>query len=138
MKTKKWPYLTGILAAFVLQFLGITAGATSLRHTGGICIVLGAVLFSLCINRLYRFSYERHFPDMVRQENIEYQDERNMLLRNRSKAKSADLIQWIILGIAGMVFFTDGPLWIVFILAGTFVLLHILMWYYLRKYQKEM
>ena len=138
MKKKKWPCILGILAALILQFTGIIFGPQSFRHTGGVCILAGAVLFSLCINRLYRLWYETHFPDMIHQEHIEYQDERNILLCSQSKAKSADIIQWMILGIACLVFFANGPLWITLILILTFVLHHGLEWYYLGKYQKEM
>ena len=84
MKQKKWPCILGILLALVLEFIGTSSGPGSFRRVGGVCIGLGAALFSLCINRLYRLSYEKEFPELVHQEKIEYQDERNTLIRNRA------------------------------------------------------
>ena len=138
MKQKKWPCILGILLALVLEFIGTSSGPGSFRRVGGVCIGLGAALFSLCINRLYRLSYEKEFPELVHQEKSEYQDERNSLIRNRAKAKSADIIQWVIFAIACMVFFADGPLWITLSLIGAYALRYCLEWYYLGRYQKEM
>lgn len=138
MKNKKWPYIIGILIALILQFIGISSGISKIRTYGGICILLAAVLLSLCFNRLYRISYEKEFPDLVHQEKVEYRDERNTQLRNMAKAKSADLIQWVIIAVACLVFFTGGPFWITIALGVVYTLRYGLEWYYLNKYQKEM
>ena len=138
MKQKKWPCILGIVLSMILQFIGSYSGAVNFRRIGGVCIGLGAALFALCVNRLYRLSYEKEFPDLVHQEEIEYQDERNTQLRNMAKAKSADIIQWVIFAIACIVFFADGPLWITLSLIGAYALRYCLEWYYLSKYQKEM
>ncbi len=138
MRQKKWPYILGIIAAWILQFIGISFGPQGFRSLGGICIGLGAFLAPISINRLYRLSYEKEFPDLVHQEEIEKRDERNVLIRNRAMAKSASIIRWIILGIACIVFFAEGPLWITLSLIGAYALDYCLEWYYLSKYQKEM
>ena len=138
MKQKKWPYIVGIIIALILEFIGISFGADDFRRLGGICIGLGAAAFSLCINRLYRLSYEKEFPDLVHQESIEYRDERNTLIRDRARSKSAVLIQWVVFSLACLIFFADGPLWITLTLIAVFVLRYCFEWYYLAKYQKEM
>ena len=42
---------------------------------------------------------------------IELQDERNILIRQKAKAKSADIIQWLMMIIAYFAIFANAPLW---------------------------
>lgn len=138
-KKKKALLITGLAAGLVFQFIGITSGADHLRIVGGVCIGIGAGLFSLSVNRLYRISYEKEFPQNVRREQIERADERNIQIRRRAKSRSSDISRWAVLGLAWVNYFLmGGPLWITFALVGIFVLVYILEWYYTDKYEKEM
>lgn len=85
-----------------------------------------------------RISYEKEFPDLVHQEEIEYRDERNAMIRTQAKAGSADIIQWFILLTAGLIFFSDCPLWPAVVLVGIYFLRSGIEYYYTQKYQKEM
>ncbi len=103
-KKKKTLLILGIITALLVQLIGIIAGAEHLRMISGICIGIGAALFSLTINGLYRLSYEKEFPEAVRLEKIEQEDERNIQIRNRAKARSSDIIRWVIIGIGWLNF----------------------------------
>lgn len=137
MKNKKSLLIVGLIAGIIFQFIGISAGINNLRGIGGVCL-LGAGLIPVCINRLNRISYEKEFPDLVREEEIERRDERNILIRSRAKAKSGDIIQWCILFTAGLIYFTDCPLWPALVLLGIYFMKSGIEWYYINKYQKEM
>lgn len=137
MTKKKSLLILGIIAGIIIPLIGMSFGRNHLRGIGGICIFANA-LIPVCVNRLYRISYEKEFPDLVEKEKIEYQDERNTAIRNMAKAKSADMIQWCILFTAGLVFVTDCPLWLALVLLGIYFLKSGIEWYYINKFQKQM
>lgn len=138
MKNKKTlPGLT-LTAGLLLEFIGICSGAEHLRMISGICIGVGAMLFSLSLNKLYRLSYEKEFPEMVRQEKIEMADERNIQICNCAKAKTSNISRWIVIGLSWVNFLVNGPLWMTLSLIAVFVLIYILEWYYMDKYQRKM
>ncbi|MFG6366384.1 hypothetical protein [Schaedlerella sp.] len=142
MKNKKSVWVIGLIVGFVLSMIGMMLGIEhggSMRSIYGVFLFGGSILDSLSINRISRISYEREFPDLVEKEKIEYRDERNAAIRNRAKAKSADIIQWCILFMAALIFLvSDCPIWIVFVLVGLYFLKSGIEWYYTNKYQKEM
>ena len=101
MKNKKSVWVIGLIVGFVLSMIGMMLGIEhggSMRSIYGVFLFGGSILDSLSINRISRISYEREFPDLVEKEKIEYRDERNAAIRNRAKAKSADItriLSWI-------------------------------------------
>ena len=137
-KEKKTLFILGLIAGLIVQFIGIYTGAEHLKMISGVCIGIGCVLFSLSINRLYRLSYEKEFPEAVRQEKIEQQDERNVQIRNRAKARTSDVSRWVIIGIGWLNFLLNGSLWITLALIGVFVLIYLMDWCYMDRYQREM
>lgn len=137
-KEKKTLFILGLIAGLIVQFIGIYTGAEHLKMISGVCIGIGCVLFSLSINGLYRLSYEKEFPEAVRQEKIEQQDERNIQIRNRAKARTSDISRWVIIGIGWLNFLLSGPLWITLALIGVFVLIYLMDCCYMDKYQREM
>lgn len=136
-KTKKWLLIVGLLISMIMQFIGVTAGFEH-RFISGTCLGIAAVMLSLCINKLYRLSYEKEFPDLVHQEEIELRDERNTLIRLLAKSKSSDIVRWFILILAWLNFILKGILWLTFALIGVYLLIYILEWYFTDKYQREM
>ncbi len=129
--------ILGIIAGVIFQFIGITLGPGELRMVSGVCIAFAA-LAPLCINKLYCMSREKEFPEVVRQEEIELRDERNTQIRNRAKAKTSDFIRWIIIGLSYLNFLLKGPLWMTLALLGVFILIYLMDWRYMDKYQREM
>lgn len=142
MKKKKCLLILGVIAGPLLNLIATMWGTElggNMRNMSGVLLLAGCFLFSTCLNRLYRLSYEKEFPDLVREEEIEYQDERNTQIRNRAKAKSADIIQWAILFTAGLVFIIPScPWWLVLVLLGIYFLRSGIEWYFTQKYRKEM
>lgn len=128
----------GITAGLIFQFAGIATGTENLRMLSGICIGMGAMCFSFSINRLYRLSQEKEFPEIVHQEEIELRDERSTQIRSRAKAKTSDFTRWVIIGLAYLNLLVQGTLWMTLSLIGVFVLIYLMDWCYMDKYQREM
>lgn len=137
-KKKKSLLCLSLAAGLIFQFTGIYLGPADFRIISGICIGIGAVTFSLSINKLYRLSYEKEFPEMVRKEQIEMADERNVQIRSLAKAKTSDISRWLLIVLAWVNFLFRGSLWITLALTGIFVLFYILDGYYIGKYQTKM
>ena len=137
-KKKKTLLILGIIAGLIFQFIGISLGLGKLRIVSGICLTLYALLFSLCLNKLSRMSREAEFPEAVRQEEIELHDERNTQIRNRAKARTSDITRWVVIALAWVNFLVRGALWMTLALIGVFVLMYILEFCYMEKYQGEM
>lgn len=109
-KKKKTLLGIGVFLGMIFQFLGIMCGAEHMRTLSVICISLGAMLFPVCVNRLNQISREKEFPEIVRREQIEMADERNVQIRNRAKAKSSDISRWVIIGLSWVNYLVKGSL----------------------------
>jgi len=108
------------------------------KSIDGVCMGIGAWLLGMGISGLYMNYLEKKEPDVMKQNKIEYLDERNTIVRNRAKAKVGDIIQWFIMGIAYITILIDAPLWVTLITVGVFLLKTILEVFYMNKYQREM
>ena len=137
-KKKKTLLILGIIASLILQFIGIFLGSEDRRIVSGICLTIYVLLYTLCINKLSRMSREAEFPEAVRQEEIELHDERNTQIRNRAKARTSDITRWVVIALAWVNFLVRGALWMTLALIGVFVLMYILDFCYMEKYQGEM
>lgn len=108
------------------------------RNVDAACIGVGAVLFGMSISGLCMKYWEKKAPDVMKQNKMEYLDDRNTMVRNRAKAKVADITQWLVMGIAYITILIDAPLWITLIIVSVFLLKNILEVFYMNKFQREM
>lgn len=138
MEHKKGLLIIGLIGGLILEFIGISSGFKNIRRLGGFCLFFGGFLSNSCIQMLHRLSYEKEFPDLVHKEEIERQDERNRTIRFMAKSKSADIVQWCILLVAALIYFSDSPLWPAMVLIGVFTLRYGIEQYYVAKFRKEM
>lgn len=110
----------------------------SLKSLKGVMIGVGAGLSVTFLSKYLSRRYEIKHPDIFKRSQIEQQDERNQQIRWKSKGKSADVIQWFILGLAYIMIFLDLPLWLTALTVGIFVLKSILEAVFFSRCQKEM
>lgn len=108
------------------------------KAVSGILIGVGAGLFGMSIANLIMKRLEQNKPEIIKQNEIEFKDERNTLIRNKSKAKAADITQWFIMGIAYLTILISTPIWVTLIVVAVFLIYHLLGVYFMNKYQKEM
>ena len=122
MLKKKSFYIMTLIIGIVLFCSSFLLRGEELKTISGILIGIGAGLIGMSIVNLWMKGFEEKNPELVKENEIEFKDERNVMIRYRAKAKAGDIIQWFIMGIT----------------VGGFVLYHIICLYYMNKYQKEM
>ena len=127
-----------IMAITISVLMIILSQFVELNSHSGILLGTGAGVIGASIAKLYSINLEKKNPDMIKENEIELQDERNVLIRQRAKAKSADITQWLIMLIAYLEIFVNAPLWIILLTVGIFVLYNIIQIYYINKFNKEM
>ena len=135
MQKKSMFYITAIIISVIMI---IVSQFVELNSHSGILLGTGAGVLGANIAKLYFINLEKKNPDIVKENEIELKDERNILIRQRAKAKSADIIQWLIMLIAYLEIFVNAPLWIILVTIGIFVLYNIIQIYYINKFNKEM
>lgn len=127
-----------VLGAIMIVFSIIYLKDDSVKTLGGACLGIGAGLMGLATANLIMLSWYKKHPKEMKQSEIDYQDERNEMIRNKAKAKCSDIIQWSIMAVAWITIFADFPLWITLTLIGVFILKSILELYLMNKYNNEM
>lgn len=135
MQKKSTFYVMAIITSIIMIIL---SQFVELNSHSGILLGTGAGVIGASIAKLYTINLEKKNPDMIKENEIELQDERNVLIRQRAKAKSADITQWLIMIIAYLEIFVNAPLWIILLTVGIFVLYNIIQIYYINKFNKEM
>ena len=124
------------IALFI--FGGVLLKGDEVKSINGICIGIGASLFGMSISNLFMINFNKKQPDELKQSEIEFSDERNTMIRNKAKAKVADIIQWFIMGIAYITILISASLWVTLTVVGVFLLKYVLELYFMNKYQKEL
>ena len=127
-----------IMAITISVLMIILSQFVELNSHSGILLGTGAGVIGASIAKLYTINLEKKNPDMIKENEIELHDERNVLILQRAKAKSADITQWLIMLIAYLEIFVNAPLWIILLTVGIFVLYNIIQIYYINKFNKEM
>ena len=135
MQKKSTFYITALSISIIMIIGSLFVELNSLS---GLLLGTGAGVFGANIAKLYSINLEKKNPDIRKENEIELKDERNILIRQRAKAKSADIIQWLIMLIAYLEIFVNAPLWIILLTVGIFVLYNIIQIYYINKFNKEM
>ena len=127
-----------IMAITISVLMIILSQFVELNSHSGILLGTGAGVIGASIAKLYTINLEKKNPDMIKENEIELQDERNVIILQRAKANSADITQWLIMLIAYLEIFVNAPLWIILLTVGIFVLYNIIQIYYINKFNKEM
>lgn len=127
-----------VMAITISVIMIILSQFVELNSHSGILLGTGAGVIGASIAKLYSINLEKKNPDIVKKNEIELKDERNILILQRAKAKSADITQWLIMIIAYLEIFVNAPLWIILLTVGIFVLYNIIQIYYINKFNKEM
>ncbi|MFT4144186.1 MAG: hypothetical protein QM644_06990 [Mobilitalea sp.] len=128
-----------------LLFLGICCVITSfffngeeVKAIGGVLIGTGSGFIGLSLSFIIGKYIQRKNPELEKQARIENNDERNILIRYRAKAKAGDITQWFIMGICYITILISAPVWVSLSVVGVFLIYNILGMYLMIKYQKEM
>ena len=104
----------------------------------GILIAAGIGLIGNSISQLMMDHFEKKNPEIIREDIAFTADERNDLIRYKAKAKTNDITQWLIIGMALISVLTKAPVWAIILFALVY-LAHLLMpYYFMVRYRNEM
>lgn len=125
---------------FLIVSITMMIGSSFVESTyiSGLLLATGAGMLGGCLAKLYFINFEKKNPEVIKENEIEFKDERNVLILQRAKAKSADITQWLIMGIAYLTMIVNAPLWITLVIVAIFLLYTIIQMYYINKFNKEM
>ena len=121
----------------ILLLLGLFVfKGDDLKAFSGLCFGLGAGLLGMSLSNIANIKYLEHHPEVLRQSKIESADERNIMINQKAKAKTLDIIQWFIIGIAYMTILMETSIWLTLTCVGVFALKFIMETLLMIKYQK--
>lgn len=135
MPKKPMFYITFLIVSITMM---IGSLFVEFNPISGLLLGSGAIIWGTCIANLYFINFEKKNPKVIKENEIEFKDERNVLILQRAKAKSADITQWLSMAIAFLTIIVNAPLWITLATVAIFVLYTIIQIYYINKFNKEM
>lgn len=138
MLKKQILWIGGIILGIIIATLGFFMRDEALKTLSGLCIGIGSGLFGLSIAQLYMIRFERKHPEEVKRNEIEFKDERSVMIRDKAKAKAGDITSWCILGVAWINILLDGSLWITLVCCALSAVHVGLGLYLMTKYDKEL
>lgn len=137
--------ISNVTRHFILIILGIIALAVGFlvlgdkyKSVSGLCIGIGAGVVGMSIANLIITLYYRKHPDIKKLNDIESKDERTIIITNKAKAKSFDIIIKILMIIPFLMILIDLPLWMIFATIALYLFGFFAQIYLTIRYSKEM
>ena len=139
----KKKHLIGVtLTGVILLIVGLSASIfldkrELISRLFGLIFALGCGLIGGGIGGFCQIKRIEKIPGKFKQMEIEYNDERNTLIRYKANAKAGDISNWFVIIIAYICIIMDYSTWLVFLLLGVFLMKYILWILLINKYNKE-
>lgn len=89
-------YMTTLVIGMILLASSFAFRSEALKSVNGICLGIGMGLIGMSIANLWMKRYEKKNPDIAKQNKVEFNDERNKLIRYKARAKAGEILQWCI------------------------------------------
>lgn len=138
MKKKALFGILQLITGIFLILLSFLLNAEIPKPICGVLIGIGCGLSGLGIIRLITNHFERKNPAIRRAKEIENNDERNIIIRNRAKAKAGDITQWLIIAIAYVTILISAPIWVTLFVVFVYIFYNVTGILLINKYQNEM
>lgn len=135
---KKKNFYWFLLSLCILIFIFLAIFGDSIGSLSSGLVAISSGLFGISISKLYFSNYYDKRPELIKKNQINFNDERNTLIRCKAKAKTSDIMQWIIMGFAYITIILDLPFYITLLILGFFLSFTILEIYLMRKYDKQL
>ena len=127
-----------VLGAILVAIGGFVFTDEDVKNISGLFIGIGAGVFGLSLAQIIVITVTEKNPDYKRKMKIEENDERNIAINNRAKAKGFNAMGYI-LSILMLVFvLVNADLSIILLLVFAYLLIYGVFIFYLNKYSKEM
>lgn len=107
------------------------------KPVGGILLGWGIGFLCLWVSHVEQQAGYKKNPSKQRQDEIDYQDERNTRIREMAKAKAGDMTKWLVIALVYVMILCNAPLVLSLLGVGIFVVHHILYACFTARYQKE-
>lgn len=127
--------IVGIAFALAAKFLSQDYLSDS---QSGAMIGVGAGLFGFGISKWCFGIWNEKNPELMKQNEIEANDERNQLIRMKAQALCGEILHWLLMVGAWIGIFVNAPLWIILLLVGVFLLKTVLDLILMAYYQRKM
>ncbi len=139
MNRRVFPHVLLLIAGLALAAVGLfVITDDALKSVSGVCIGVGAGAFGMALSKVAMAVMLRRHPEYERRQNIEERDERNIQIREKSKAKGFDAV-WITFCITMLCFILmDVNLPAILVAVGAYVVVNAVQMYYLGKYSTEL
>jgi membrane protein implicated in regulation of membrane protease activity len=131
-------YIALLAVGVALAALSFLFTAEAYKEVQGVMLGIGAGLTGMSFANLLMKRYEKKNPGAARQSEIEFKDERNVLIRARARAAAGGVLQWIIIAFAFALILLDAPLGYTLTAVGIYVAYHVLSAIFMARYQKEL
>jgi len=138
MTKKKWLYAVLLVPGVALIGLSFLFNTEAVKAVQGVMLGIGTGLLGMSLSSLGMIRQMEKNPHLAKQADIESKDERNVMIRTKSKAASADITRWFIIALAFVMILIDAPLWAILCTIGVYLLYHVLALVFMVRYQKEM
>lgn len=138
MLKKQVVWIIMIVVGIILATLAFFVQDEAFKTISGVLFGIGSGILGLSIAKLYMIRYEQKNPEEVKRNQVEFKDERSVMIRDKAKAKAGDITSWCILGLAWINILLDGALWITLICCAISIIHVGLGLYLMAKYDKEL
>lgn len=137
-KNRLMLHLLLLLSGVLLLAAGIFGFGESAKTVSGLCIGIGAGLAGMNVAHLIIGYYYKKHPDAEKQSDIEAQDERNVAITDKAKAKAFDLTRKLLIIVPFLLILADSPLWITLAAVGVYTFSFGLQIYFTMRLSREM
>lgn len=110
MLKKNGLWIMTLILGIVLMVISFFIQDESLNSLASLCIGVGAGLLGMSLAKLYMTSYEQKNPDFVKQNEIDFKDERSVMIRHKAKTLAGDITHWAIIVLAFIFILVNAPL----------------------------
>ncbi|MBS6194284.1 MAG: hypothetical protein KH828_01705 [Clostridiales bacterium] len=121
MRSKTKGYLLLLILGVLILTGDIVCKEFLSEHAEGILSAVGSMVLGIGVAKFFSSRMEEKHPQQMKQNQIEVNDERNVMIRHRAQALSGLVLQWGILTVAWMCILLDGPLWMILTGTGAFL-----------------
>lgn len=139
MNKRIFPYVLLMIAGLALAAVGLfVITDDALKSVSGACIGVGAGAFGMALSKVITAAVMRRHPEYERRQSIEEHDERNIQIREKSKARGFDAV-WVTFCITMLCFILmDVNLSAILVVVGAYIIVNVVQMYYLAKYSAEL
>ena len=104
----------------------------------GAMIGVGAGLFGFGIAKWGVGLWGEKNPDLMKQNEIEENDERNQFIRSKAQAISGEILHCLLMAGAWVGIFFNAPIWVILLLVGVFLIKTIMDFILMAYFQRKM